>query len=99
MSACGKTREAFSSYLDGALSGREMQATAAHLERCEECAAEFSEWRQMHEALYRLGPAKAPADLALRLRIAVSKERGFVGRTPCSHLCCSSQRDWSARCC
>uniref|UniRef100_A0A7V4XTC1 Anti-sigma factor n=1 Tax=Acidobacterium capsulatum TaxID=33075 RepID=A0A7V4XTC1_9BACT len=79
MNSCRDTRNSFSGYLDGALSGVEMQSIAAHLSSCTACAAEFESWRAMQDALYRLGPAKAPADLALRLRIAVSRERA---RTP-----------------
>jgi len=56
-----------------------MQSIAAHLSSCPECAAEFEGWRAMQNALYRLGPAKAPNDLALRLRVAISRERA---RTP-----------------
>lgn len=79
MNSCGSIREYFSNYLDGSLPGVEMQQIAGHLADCRECAAEFQQWRQMQDALYHLGPAKAPADLALRLRIAISRERA---RTP-----------------
>jgi anti-sigma factor RsiW len=79
MNACRSIKDRFSNYLDGALSGVEMQRIAAHLEACQDCAVEFSQWRSMQDALCNLAPAKAPADLALRLRIAVSKERT---RTP-----------------
>jgi anti-sigma factor RsiW len=79
MNSCRDTRNSFSGYLDGALSGLEMQSIAAHLSSCTACAAEFESWRAMQDALYRLGPAKAPEDLALRLRVAVSRERA---RTP-----------------
>ena len=56
-----------------------MQQVAGHLGVCRECAEEFAQWRQMQDALYEIGPAKAPADLALRLRVAISRERT---RTP-----------------
>lgn len=79
MYSCRSVRERFSSYLDGSLRGVEMQQLAAHLSGCRECSDEFAEWRQMQDALYQLGPAKAPADLALRLRVAISQERA---RTP-----------------
>lgn len=79
MSSCRSIRKCFSSYLDGSLRGVEMQQVAGHLSACPECAAEFAQWRQLQDALYQLGPAKAPPDLALRLRVAVSRERS---RTP-----------------
>ena len=75
MKKCNSIRERFSAYLDGALTGVAMQQTAGHLEACEECAREFARWRAMQAALARIGPAKAPADLALRLRVALSQEQ------------------------
>jgi hypothetical protein len=79
MKQCSSTRAKFSSYLDGALTGVEMQKIAAHLDSCTACSSEFLTWRQMQTALADLGPAKAPADLALRLRVALSQEQA---RTP-----------------
>lgn len=79
MKQCESVRERFSAYLDGALTGVAMQETAAHLESCPDCDREFAGWRAMQQALVELGPAKAPADLALRLRVALSQERA---RTP-----------------
>lgn len=75
MSSCRSMRKWFSSYLDGSLRGVEMQELSGHLAACRECAGEFAQWRQMQEALDDLGPAKAPPDLALRLRVAISRER------------------------
>lgn len=80
MRQCKSTRERFSAYLDGALSGVAMQQTAAHLETCAECKREFAGWRAMQSALAQLGTAKAPADLALRLRVAISQERSRTAR-------------------
>jgi anti-sigma factor RsiW len=79
MKHCNSIRSQFSSYLDGALTGVAMQKIAAHLDGCAACSQEFAAWRQMQEALADLGPAKAPADLALRLRVALSQEQA---RTP-----------------
>lgn len=74
MSSCDSIREQFSPYLDGRLTGVAMQAVAAHLERCGDCAADFGQWRTMQHALAGLGPVRAPADLGLRIRVALSKE-------------------------
>ena len=71
---CFSTRELFSGYLDGVISGREMQAVAAHLSGCESCTGEFEAWRGMQQALVAVGQVKAPDDLGLRLRLAISKE-------------------------
>jgi anti-sigma factor RsiW len=79
MKQCKSIRERFSAYLDGALTGVAMRQTAEHLESCAECDQEFAGWRAMQTAMVELGPAKAPADLALRLRVALSQEQA---RTP-----------------
>lgn len=79
MKQCKSIRERFSAYLDGALTGVAMQQIAAHLASCAECEHEFAGWRAMQAALVELGPAKAPVDLALRLRVALSQEQA---RTP-----------------
>lgn len=71
---CTETRKSFSGYLDGAISGREMHSVAAHLEACEGCKGEFAAWRGMQRLLASIGPVKVPADLRLRLRLAVSHE-------------------------
>jgi hypothetical protein len=71
---CSAARAHFSAYLDGAVSGTVMQSLARHLDACNPCTAEFAQWRAMQQALSTLGPAKAPAGLALRLRVALSHE-------------------------
>jgi hypothetical protein len=71
---CGKVRSSFSPYLDGAVSGRQMQAIARHLEQCSECQSEFEVLRAMQNTLTSLGPARAPADMGTRLRVAISHE-------------------------
>jgi len=80
MKQCNSIRERFSAYLDGALSGVAMQQTAAHLESCAECEREFAGWRTMQATLAKIGPARAPADLALRLRVALSQEKTRTAR-------------------
>ncbi|MEI9978187.1 MAG: zf-HC2 domain-containing protein [Edaphobacter sp.] len=73
--ACRKHQSSFSAYLDGAVTGRQMQRIAEHLEACSECAGEFAALRNMQRSLAALGPAKAPADLGLKLRLAISHEQ------------------------
>jgi len=75
MSKCSSVRSQFSEYLDGALTGVAMQKVVAHLETCEKCSVEFARWRSAQNMLAGLGPAKPPADLALRLRVAISQEK------------------------
>jgi hypothetical protein len=40
---------------------------------------EFEQWRSMQQSLAKLGPARPPADLGLRIRVALSQE---LARTP-----------------
>jgi anti-sigma factor RsiW len=65
----------FSEYLDGRLTGREMQRIADHLDRCRDCAAEWTGLRQVQASLAALGPVPEPEDLVLRIRVTVSQER------------------------
>ncbi len=74
LSECTTTRALFSDYLDGAVSGRDMQSVAAHLHLCGSCRDEFAAWRSTQSALSAAGSARAPADLGLRLRVAISQE-------------------------
>jgi hypothetical protein len=76
---CSKIRSQFSSYLDGDISGIAMQQIAAHLRDCSACREDFESLRANQSVLSALGPIKPPPDLALRLRVAVSRERA---RTP-----------------
>ncbi len=75
MSSCTAMQAKFSEYLDGRMTGREMQRIAAHLDRCPGCAREWRALRQNQAALASLGPVPEPEDLVLRIRVAVSRER------------------------
>jgi hypothetical protein len=86
MNSCAEVRANFSSYVDGAISGQEMLDISRHIDGaegnagvrvggCVECGGELDAWRKMQDALATVGSAKAPADLALKLRIAISHER------------------------
>ncbi|HXC96950.1 MAG TPA: zf-HC2 domain-containing protein [Edaphobacter sp.] len=72
---CQRFQSSFSAYLDGAVSGHEMHQIARHLESCDGCAREFAALRAMQRTLSGLGPAKAPEDLGLKLRLAISHEQ------------------------
>ena len=74
MSTCSRMQGAFSHYLDGDVPGTEMLAMTRHLRECADCAREFAAWQQSHSLVSGLGPSKAPEDLALRLRVAISQE-------------------------
>jgi anti-sigma factor RsiW len=75
MSSCSSIRAKFSEYLDGRLTGREMQRIGTHLDSCCKCAGEWHALRQNQAALAALTPVPEPEDLLLRIRVAVSRER------------------------
>lgn len=83
MRLCASIRSQFSDYLDGNLSGVAMQSVAGHLSICSQCSTEFEQWRSMQQSLADLGPARPPADLALRIRVALSQE---LAKTPSNVL-------------
>jgi len=80
MNGCSQYQVRFSEYLDGRLTGVEMQDVAAHIDSCGKCAAEWAFLRQSQAALAGLGPVPEPEDLALRIRVAVSQERARRAR-------------------
>jgi anti-sigma factor RsiW len=82
MSGCNATQAKFTEYLDGRLTGREMQRVAAHLERCRECSAEWALLKETQASLAGLGPVQEPDDLLLRIRVAVSQERARKHQSP-----------------
>ncbi len=75
---CAQARTLFSPYLDGAVTGREMHAVSGHLNTCAVCSREYSLLIESQSLLNSLGRKKAPADLALRLRVAISQEAAAV---------------------
>lgn len=71
---CGEAKKLFSPYLDGQVSGREMRALSGHMEECSRCEREYAALQRTQQMLADLGSKKAPADLALKLRVAISRE-------------------------
>lgn len=78
---CDQIRARLSDYLDGAVSGNVMQEISRHIEGsgnvpgCGGCASELAAWRTTQNALLGLRPVKAPEELALKLRVAISHEK------------------------
>ena len=77
---CNQAKSLFSSYLDGAVTGRQMQDIARHLQECVGCDAEYVGLRQTQQMVAGLGRKKAPADLALKLRVALSNQASLTAR-------------------
>ncbi len=81
---CAQAKSLFSPYLDGAVTGKQMRALGQHLETCAGCGWEYVSLRQTQQLLSKMGSKKAPADLALKLRVAISHEvaqskRAYLG--------------------
>ncbi len=76
---CASIRSCIADYLDGTLSGRQMQSICRHIDTCPACAEEFSEQESLLRSLSALGlvrgPRQAPRDLSLRIRVAVEQDR------------------------
>jgi hypothetical protein len=73
---CAEYKRLFSPYLDGQVSGAEMHALQRHMQECNGCAREYEEIQRTLQLIVALNKAKtkAPADLPLRLRLAISRE-------------------------
>ncbi len=71
---CAQAKPLFSPYLDGAVTGKQMRDLNLHLESCATCQRQYLSLRRAQQLLARMGPRKAPRDLALKLRVAISQE-------------------------
>ena len=71
---CPKAKRLFSPYLDGAVTGTEMLALQDHLSNCGACRHEYQALRRTQQLLASVGRPKVPADLGLKLRLAISRE-------------------------
>jgi hypothetical protein len=73
---CAEYKRLFSPYLDGQVSGAEMHALQRHMQECNGCAREYEEIQRTLQLIVGLNKAKtkAPPDLPLRLRLAISRE-------------------------
>jgi hypothetical protein len=81
MNDCHAMQMKFTEYLDGRLSGREMQSVAAHMEQCSACAEDWKFLEKVQTSLAALGPVPEPEDLLLRIRVAISHEHARQRRT------------------
>jgi putative zinc finger protein len=71
---CAQAKSWLSPYLDGALTGHEMQALTEHMKSCADCAREYSQLSRAQQLLTGLGTKKAPPDLSLKLKVIASQE-------------------------
>ena len=78
MMKCSNTKRLLSSYLDGAVTGTEMRAVQQHLEDCKACLREYNSLRLTQQLLMSVGRVQEPADLGLKLRLAISREAAMA---------------------
>jgi Putative zinc-finger len=71
---CAEAEGLFSPYLDGAITGTQMLALQEHMGKCPRCAGEYELLRQTQQMLATVRRPKAPVDLGLKLRLAISRE-------------------------
>ena len=73
--SCREASRKLPGYLDGAIRSREHAHVREHLESCANCRAELQHYRLLSVSLARMEPATPPADLAVRIRVQVARER------------------------
>ena len=77
MNGCNQVQNNLNEYLDGRLTGREMQEMGTHLQACPGCAQEWKSLRDLQSAVAGLGPVQEPADLSSRaIRRLKASSRG-----------------------
>lgn len=77
---CSQAKRLFSPYLDGAVTGAEMLALQDHFADCLACNSEYQSLRETQRLLMSMERPKAPADLGLKLRLAISREAAQARR-------------------
>jgi hypothetical protein len=77
---CTEARTLFSSHLDSVLEGSQNQLVTEHLRTCPACAQRHAALVQTQSLVMALGRRPAPADLALKIRVALSQERSVSFR-------------------
>jgi hypothetical protein len=71
---CTEARSLLSPYLDGVLTGIQMRNLGEHLSGCDDCNRQYVTLRHTQRAVANLGRKQVPPELALRLRVAVSRD-------------------------
>jgi hypothetical protein len=71
---CLRARSMLSAYLDGVMTGKQMYALDDHLQGCHTCSREYEVLCRTQAVLAKIGHAKAPEDLSLKIRLAISRE-------------------------
>jgi hypothetical protein len=72
---CSAVRSRLPGYLDGALRSRQHAPVRVHLEGCADCREELERYQGLSHLMSRVEPVQPSPDLALQVRIAVSRAR------------------------
>jgi len=83
---CVQVQSMLSAYLDGAVTGKQMLSLGRHIEDCGSCEQEYRSLRRTQQLLGSIGRAKAPEDLSLKLRLAISREVARARQPYFGHL-------------
>jgi hypothetical protein len=71
---CNDVKSLFSPSLDGEVEAKQMSAMRNHLSACDDCRRQFAALQATQRMVAALGPKPAPPELALRIRVALSRE-------------------------
>jgi hypothetical protein len=93
---CSQAAPLFSPYLDGAVSGKQMRAIQQHLDDCATCNREYVDLSRTQQLLSKVGRRKAPPEMSLKLRLAISREAARTPRNYFDVLCLRLQHTLQA---
>jgi hypothetical protein len=93
---CPQAKRLFSPYLDGAVTGAQMLALQNHLSDCADCGRQYQSLRHTQQLLASVARPKVPADLGLKLRLAISREVAQSKRIPFEGLLVRLQNAFNA---
>jgi len=71
---CSGVQRLLLSYLDSSVTRSQWAQITEHLENCEECATRYDSVNETQKLVASLGRKPAPAEVVLRVRIALSQE-------------------------
>lgn len=83
---CTKAKSLLSWHLDGNLEIQDRRALDEHLRSCTDCHSELLELRQVTRLVQSVGRQPSPADLALKIRLALSREAAKVRVNPWENI-------------
>ncbi|HLH10101.1 MAG TPA: zf-HC2 domain-containing protein [Terriglobales bacterium] len=84
---CTKVKSLLSWHLDGNLEIQDRRALTEHLGSCTDCHTALLELKQLKMLVHSVGHQPAPPDLALKIRLAISREAARVRTSPLENLC------------